>query len=67
MLALIAFGLVPPVPTVPLTTIRAAANVHELTVADVETFLDGIVPLQLDREDVAGATVAVVEDCDRSW
>jgi Beta-lactamase len=25
-------------------------------------FLDGIVPLQLDREDIAGATVAVVKD-----
>jgi CubicO group peptidase (beta-lactamase class C family) len=43
-------------------TIGAAANVRELTAADVETFLDGIVPLQLDREDVAGATVAVVKD-----
>jgi CubicO group peptidase (beta-lactamase class C family) len=43
-------------------TIGAAANVRELTAADVETFLDGIVPLQLDREDIAGATIAVVKD-----
>jgi CubicO group peptidase (beta-lactamase class C family) len=42
--------------------VSAAANVHELTAADVEAFLDGIVPLQLDREDIAGATVAVVKD-----
>jgi hypothetical protein len=58
VLALVAFGQAPSVsrvPPVPLTTIRAAANVQELTAADVETFLDGIVPLQLDREDVAGA------------
>src|SRR4029450_784777 len=27
-----------------------------------ETFLDGIVPLQLERDDIAGATIAVVKD-----
>jgi CubicO group peptidase (beta-lactamase class C family) len=61
----IAFGQVPPAPSIvnkPLTTVRAAPNIHELTAVDVETFLDGIVPLQLDREDVAGAIVAVVKD-----
>ena len=65
----IAFGQVPPAPPTPtnivnepLTTVRAASNVHELTATDVETFLDGIVPLQLEHEDVAGATVAVVKD-----
>ena len=35
---------------------------RELTAADVETFLDGILPLQLKRDDIAGATVAVVKD-----
>jgi CubicO group peptidase (beta-lactamase class C family) len=35
---------------------------HEMTAADVESFLDGIVPLQLQRNDIAGATVAVVKD-----
>src|SRR5689334_21826087 len=34
----------------------------QLTASDVEAFLDGIVPLQLAREDIAGATVAVVKD-----
>lgn len=34
----------------------------ELTAADVEAFLDGIVPQQLTRDDVAGATVAIVKD-----
>jgi CubicO group peptidase (beta-lactamase class C family) len=33
-----------------------------MTAADVEAFLDGIVPLQLSRNDIAGATVAVVKD-----
>ena len=35
---------------------------HEMTAADVESFLDGIVPLQLKRNDIAGATVSVVKD-----
>ncbi|HYV13357.1 MAG TPA: serine hydrolase domain-containing protein [Pyrinomonadaceae bacterium] len=35
---------------------------HEMTAADVEAFLDGIVPLQLARNDIAGATIAVVKD-----
>lgn len=35
---------------------------HEMTASDVETFLDGIVPLQLSRNDIAGATIAVVKD-----
>lgn len=34
----------------------------ELTAADAQAFLDGIVPVQLAREDIAGATVAVVKD-----
>ena len=60
----IVFGQVPPALSAPtdITTKPLTANVHELTAADIETFLDGIVPLQLDREDIAGATVAVVKD-----
>jgi CubicO group peptidase (beta-lactamase class C family) len=46
----------------PLTSVSTSANVHELTAADVEAFLDGIVPLQLDREDIAGVTFSVVKD-----
>lgn len=34
----------------------------ELTAADAEAFLDGILPLQLAREDIAGATVVIVKD-----
>lgn len=33
-----------------------------LTSPDVEAFLDGILPLQLAREDIAGATVVIVKD-----
>ena len=38
------------------------SRAHELTAADVESFLDGILPLQLKSGDIAGATVAVVKD-----
>jgi CubicO group peptidase (beta-lactamase class C family) len=33
-----------------------------MTAADVQAFLDGLVPLQLKEHDIAGATVAVVKD-----
>ena len=35
---------------------------HEMTAADIETFLDGFLPLQLERENIAGAVVCVVKD-----
>jgi len=35
---------------------------HEMTAADVEAFLDGFVPMQLQRENIAGAVVCVVKD-----
>ena len=38
------------------------AKAAELTSADLEAFLDGLMPLQLERGDVAGAVVAVVKD-----
>ena len=38
------------------------ATPHPLTAADVEAFLDAAVPLQLERENIAGAVVAVVKD-----
>src|SRR5499427_4900435 len=37
-------------------------GVHEMSAADVESFLDGLVPLQLKQSDIAGATIAVVKD-----
>ena len=35
---------------------------HEMTAADVEAFLDGIVPQQLKHSDIAGATISIVKD-----
>ena len=37
-------------------------SIHELTAVDLEAFLDGLMPAQLEREDIAGAVVAVVKD-----
>ena len=41
---------------------KPSGGPRELTASDVESFLDGILPLQLEQDDVAGATVAVVKD-----
>jgi CubicO group peptidase (beta-lactamase class C family) len=38
------------------------ATTHELTATDLDSFLDGVMPLQLAREDIAGAVVLVVKD-----
>ena len=35
---------------------------HPLERADLEAFFDGIIPLQLERSDIAGATVLVMKD-----
>ena len=40
----------------------ATPGQHELTPTDLEAFLDGLVPLQIERDDIAGAVVAVVKD-----
>ena len=42
-----------------LTPARAQQN---MTAPDVEAFLDGVMPLQLEREDIAGAVIDVVKD-----
>jgi len=41
---------------------KASAGTHELTAQDLEAFLDGMVPSQLESDDIAGATIAVVKD-----
>ena len=42
--------------------IGGASTHHELTGTDLEAFLDGEMPQQLAREDLAGAVIAVVKD-----
>ena len=54
---------VPPSPQQPAGgESRVTEPPHELTVADVHAFLDGFVPMQLERENIAGAVVLVVKD-----
>jgi CubicO group peptidase (beta-lactamase class C family) len=43
-------------------TYVSASLPAQMTAGDVAAFLDGIVPLQLERENIAGATVVVVKD-----
>jgi CubicO group peptidase (beta-lactamase class C family) len=43
-------------------TLPAAGAPVALTAADLDAFLDGIVPLQLQKADIAGAVVTVVKD-----
>ena len=38
------------------------STTHEMTADDVTAFLDGIMPQQLSREDIAGAVVSIVKD-----
>ncbi len=54
-----------PAPAEPVTQPAAnapATSGAQLTAADVEAFLQGIVPLQLESENIAGATLVVVKD-----
>ncbi|MGD9561653.1 MAG: serine hydrolase domain-containing protein [Pyrinomonadaceae bacterium] len=69
--AALAWGQVPqltPGPTAdpdkaaPMPAATPGSAQAEMTAADVGAFLDGIIPLQLDRDNIAGATVAVVKD-----
>ncbi|MGB7070471.1 MAG: serine hydrolase domain-containing protein [Pyrinomonadaceae bacterium] len=60
------------VPSLPASTTResdaqvsedkTSPVVNSMTAADVGAFLDGILPQQLERENIAGATIAVVKD-----
>lgn len=43
-------------------TSTPAGPARELTSQDVEAFLDGLMPAQLERENIAGAVIAVVKD-----
>lgn len=70
LLSAAVWGQVPNSPNTPskeggterLPAEKIPSGVHELTAQDLETFLDGIVQLQLERDDIAGATIAVVKD-----
>src|SRR5271166_2645823 len=49
-------------PTAPSPAVPAAT--HALEADDLQAFFDGIVPMQLERSDIAGASVLVMKDGD---
>jgi CubicO group peptidase (beta-lactamase class C family) len=51
-----------PAPVSSEPTAPGASGVHELTKADLEAFLDALLPAQLQSRDMAGAVVSVVKD-----
>jgi CubicO group peptidase (beta-lactamase class C family) len=53
---------VPAAPAPPSPAPAVPAGAHALTAQDLETFLDGFMPLQIGHDDIAGAVVAVVKD-----
>ncbi len=62
-------GQVPTAPTVKTkeanaesTTDAAPAGNGQMTAADIEAFLDGVIPLQIAQQDIAGVTVSIVKD-----
>src|ERR1700683_2452217 len=52
--------LTPPARAAAPPEVHPAAAPHALIKEDLEAFFDGIIPLQLERSDVAGATVLVM-------
>ncbi len=50
-----------PVSTAAVTAMNPAAG-HSLEPADLEAFFDGMIPLQLERSDIAGASVLVMQN-----
>ena len=65
--ASISTGQVPATKTAPssapiVKAESAPATAHALESADLEAFFDGIMPMQLERSDIAGAVVLVMKD-----
>lgn len=46
----------------PKQAVAPQTAAHEMTPADVEAFLDGFMPMQLERENIAGAVVLIVKN-----
>jgi CubicO group peptidase (beta-lactamase class C family) len=46
----------------PATAEASSNRAPEMTAADVEAFLDGLVPQQISHDDIGGATISVVKD-----
>src|SRR5579859_2099857 len=53
---------VPPAAVKAAASESAAPKAHDLTADDLGAFLDGLMPLEIEHADIAGAVVAVVKD-----
>lgn len=49
-------------PAKPSASEESSVNAHDLTADDLGAFLDGLMPLEIEHADIAGAVVAVVKD-----
>lgn len=54
--------LVPKPQPEPKRQVSALAAAHPLETGDIESFLDGLMPLSLERDDIAGAVISIVKD-----
>ncbi len=54
--------LVPKPQPEPKKQANAPAAAHPFESADIEAFLDGLMPLSLERDDIAGAVISIVRD-----
>src|SRR5262245_5383823 len=45
-----------------VAAVPASTEAHPVTAQDVEAFFDGLIPAEIERNDIAGATVAIVKD-----
>jgi len=54
--------LVPKPEPEPKVQATAPTGAHPLDPADIEAFLDGLMPLSIARDDIAGAVVSIVKD-----
>jgi CubicO group peptidase (beta-lactamase class C family) len=54
--------LAPATPPNTETPAVSPSAAHSLTSTDVEAFLGGLVPLQLEQDDIAGVTISIVKD-----
>ena len=51
-----------PQPAQPQVTPTVPPGSHQLTPEDLDAFFDGLIPLQLQQDDIAGAVVLIVKD-----
>ncbi len=54
--------LVPKPQPGPKQQANAPTAAHAFETADIEAFLDGLMPLSLERDDIAGAVISIVKD-----